>query len=90
MATQTWKQRHADAMLSPMGEDEQLLVHMFQSLTRLTDQHPDDSQSKSAIEDLGSAIIQMLNFDTGRLDQGMLGQQVRDTVERAGGDPDEL
>ena len=84
------KARHANALLYPVIPEERSLSILFTELGRLSDRHKNDSVMVPAIESLGSAIITLLNGEVGRIDQGSLDKQVRDTVVRAGGRGDAL
>jgi len=90
MAPQSYRDRHAQAMLHPETPEEQTLVVLYTELAKIGDRHKDDYVLVKAAEALGSAIIVLLNGDTGRIDQASLDKMVRDVVERAGGDSSEL
>lgn len=91
MATKSYKERHAEAMLSPEGVDETLLVEGFTFLTKLADRYKDDGVMLAVVEQTGSALIRLAgDGNNGRLDGGTYCKQVTDTVERAGGDTSEL
>jgi hypothetical protein len=90
MNTQSYQQRHAEAMLAPQGDDEATLVNLFRELTVLADRYQNDGFMVQAVENLASAIIVLLNGPLGRIDQSSLNKQVEDTVRRAGGNVDNL
>lgn len=77
-------------MLHPEGENETTIVNLFGELTRLADRYDGDRVMVKAVEHVGSAIITLLNDDVGRLDLGAVDKQVRDVVDRAGGDSSDL
>ena len=78
------------ALLAPVTPEEQTLSNLFTELTVIADRYKDDAVMVPAVEQLGTAIITLLNGDTGRIDQSYLDKQVADTVLRAGGDPNGL
>ena len=79
--------RHADAMLHPQGEQEETIASLVTHLARLGDRFTDDSTGLEVVEKLGSAIIALLQHgDAGRFDKSSVDKQVRDIVNRAGGD----
>lgn len=84
------KTRHAAALLLPVTAEERTISNLFHELTVLADRYKDDSVMIRAAESVGSAIIHLLNGEVGRIDQSSMDKQVRDTIERAGGDPDEV
>ena len=84
----TTKTRHAAALLLPQTPEERTISNLFHELTVLADRYKDDSVMIQAAEHVGSAIISLLNGDVGRLDQSSMDKQVRDTINRAGGDGD--
>lgn len=90
MATQTWRQRHTAAMFNPATEEEQTIVALYTQLRALSERYKDDVQAIPAVVSIGSAIIRLLNYDIGRLDQAEINRLVIWQVERAGGDPDGL
>lgn len=89
MATD-YKERHRAAVARPESPEEQTLVTLMGELESLAKRYPEDYVMIPAIEHLASAIIILLNADTGRLDQGMTDAAVRKIVERAGGDHNEV
>jgi hypothetical protein len=80
------KTRHAAALLLPNTPEERTISNLFHELTILADRYHDDSVMLPAVEHVGSAIITLLNGAVHRIDQGSMDKQVRDTVQRAGGD----
>lgn len=82
--------RTAAALENPETPQERTLSTLIGTLNELATRYTDDSVMVHAVENLGSAIIVLLNDDTGRIDQAMADSMVRDAVGRAGGDPDEL
>jgi len=82
------KTRHAAALLLPQTPEERTISNLFHELTVLSDRYKNDSVMIQAAEHVGSAIIALLNGDVGRLDQASMDKQVRDTINRAGGDGD--
>lgn len=90
MTTQDWKQRHSAAMNDPQTAEERTLVALYVQLAALAYRYKDDVQAIPAVVSVGSAIIRLLNYGTGRLDQAEMNRLVIWQVERAGGDPDEL
>lgn len=90
MANQDYKARHDAAMQNPQTPEEHMLVELTYRLDILAHRYKDDAAMIPAVEKLGSAIIALLNDNTGRLDQGLLDAHVRSEVESAGGDSDEL
>lgn len=84
------KTRHAAALLLPNTPEERTVSNLFHELTVIADRYKDDSVMLAAVEKLGSAIITLMNGAVHRIDQGSMDKQVRDTVNRAGGDGDGL
>lgn len=84
------KTRHAAALLLPATPEERTISNLFHELTVLADRYKGDSVMIGAAENVGSAIINLLNGEVGRIDQSSMDKQVRDTIERAGGDSNEL
>lgn len=82
----TSKTRHAAALLLPNTPEERTISNLFHELTVIADRHANDSVMLTAVEQLGSAIITLLNGAVHRIDQASMDKQVRDTVTRAGGD----
>ncbi len=89
MSTES-KTRHAAALLLPSTPEEVTISNLFHELTVLADRYRDDTVMIGAAESVGSAIICLLNGDVGRIDQSSMDKQVRDTIQRAGGDSDGL
>lgn len=85
----SYKQRHVEGLLQPASPEERTISNLLSELGRLADRYKDDSVMVSAVEQLGSAIIVLLNGEVGRLDQGSIDSKVRQIVESAGGDPSE-
>jgi len=78
---------HAAAMLHPEGENESTVTTLFTELARLADRFTDDATGLDVVEKLGSSLISLLQHGgTGRLDKSALDKQIRDIVNRAGGD----
>lgn len=90
MNTQSYKQRHAEAMLYPESPEEHTIVNLTRELAVIADRYSNDSVMIVAVEKLGSSIIRLLDGGVGRLDQSLADKQVRDIVARAGGDANEL
>lgn len=91
MATQSFKERHADAMLAPEGVDESILVDGFTLLTKAADRYKGDGVMIHAVEELGAVLVRFSgDGNNGRLDGGSYQKQVRDTVMRAGGNTDDI
>lgn len=90
MADQDYKARHNAAMQNPQTPEENMLVELTYRLDILANRYKDDAAMIPAVEKLGSAIISLLNDNTGRLDQGLLDAHVRAEVAAAGGDTDDL
>lgn len=88
--TTDYKDRHRAAVAHPTTPEEQTIVTLMGELENLAARYPEDYVMVPAIEKLASAIIVLLNADTGRLDQGMIDLAVRKIVERAGGDHEEV
>lgn len=84
------KTRHAAALLLPNTPEERTISNLFHEMTVLADRYKDDYVMVTAVEQVGSAIITLLNGNVGRIDQSSMDKQVRDTVTRAGGNSDEL
>lgn len=84
------KTRHAAALLLPNTPEERTISNLFHELTLMADRHKDDSVMLRSVEQVGSAIITLLNGAVHRIDQSSMDKQVRDTVLRAGGNPDVL
>jgi hypothetical protein len=84
------KTRHAAALLLPNTPEERTISNLFSELTVVADRYSGDSVMIGAAEKIGSAIISLLNGEVGRIDQSSMDKQVRDTIERAGGDSNEL
>lgn len=91
--TQSWKERHANAMLNPVMAGEKTVVALYTELARIADRHSGDNEIIPVVEQLGAAIVRltsMASHDLGNLDPGLINKQVHDVVERAGGNTDEL
>jgi hypothetical protein len=82
--------QHAEAMLAPKSEQERRITVLYTELVKLADAHQGDPHVVEAIEHLGSAIIALINLGVDRLDQSSIDKSVRDAVQRAGGDADDL
>jgi hypothetical protein len=83
---QTAMQLHVSAMLSPETNEEATLVSLYRTLDELCGRYRNDEQAETAIISLATAIIALIDFGTGRLDQTTLDKKVRDTVREAGFD----
>lgn len=90
MTAQSYKQRHIDALLDPQTPEERTFAVLLQQLGEIADRWANDQQMIPAIDGLGTCIIRLLLGDIGRLDPGMIDKAVRDTVNRAGGNGDDL
>lgn len=87
----SFKERHTLAMLEPQGEHETTLATLFIQLTVLSDRYHHDTVMLPKVQALASCITGLAgDGETGRIDGPMLQKQVRDTIRRAGGDPNEL
>lgn len=83
-------QVHAMAMLQPDTPEERTLVNLFRELDAIGERYEGDVNATSAIQHLGSAIIALFDYDTGRLDQSRLDEKVREIVQKAGGNAGNL
>lgn len=83
-------QQHAVAMLKPNTPEEHTLVNLFRELDALGERYRGDALAVPAIEHLGSAIIALFDYDTGRIEQSRLDQKVREIVQEAGGNAGNL
>ena len=88
--TNDYRQRHAAALLLPQTPEELTFSNLFHELTVLADRYKNDSVMLPAVEQVGSALITLLNGEVGRIDQSAMVKQIEDTVRRAGGDPNGL
>jgi hypothetical protein len=88
--TQSYLARHTEALLAPADEDERRIANLMQALASTADRFHGDQFMRPAIENIGSAILRLLNGPIGRLDQSSIDKSVRDTVQRAGGDSENL
>lgn len=87
----SYKTRHATAMLMPEGEHEQSIANLIGELSRVADRYKGDRVMVPAVvEPLAKSIIGLCNGTMGRLDQGLVDKQVREIVESAGGDANEV
>lgn len=84
------KTRTSVALTKPGGPEERTIATLMNTCNALATRYRNDSVMVQAVEHVGAAIIVLLNDDTGRIDQGIADQMVRDIVESAGGDPDAL
>mgnify|MGYP006199427307 CR=1 FL=1 len=86
----SYKARHAAAMLEPEGPHERTLVNLYKELTVVADRYKDDQFMNDAITSIGHSIIVLLNGELGRIDQAAMDKMVRDVVERSGNDSSNL
>lgn len=84
------KTRHAAALLLPSTPEERTISNLFHELTVLADRYKNDTVMLASVQHVGSAIIRLLDGNVGRIDQSSMTKQVSDTVNRAGGDSNEL
>jgi hypothetical protein len=89
---QTHMERHSDALLAPVTPTERTVSVLFTELTRCADRYRNDRVMLPVVQHLGAALHRMADgLQPGdRIDPSALAKQVRDTVTRAGGDPDAL
>jgi len=90
MPASSYMERHTAAMLNPETETERTVVTLFAEMSRLADKFANDSVMVAVIEHIGSALIALGNWNLDRLDPGTLDKQIRDVVQRAGGDTNDL
>lgn len=89
--TQPHIMRHNSALLDPQGHDETVLSSAFSLLVKMKDSFSKgDQHGVRAIEDVASGALIMLNFPTGRIDQGKYDEDVRELVLEAGGNPENI
>lgn len=102
MIDNRWKNAHYAAMEHPRSEEERDIVNLLNSMIDLAESYVtvkercgDDGvlgaalpSIVSAVSEVGSAILVLLNGERGRLDGGMVDGYVRKIVENVGINPD--
>lgn len=88
--TNSYMARHADALLNPVDRDEERMAKLMHVLADSADRFANDQYMLPAIENMASAALRLLNGPIGRLDQSSIDKSVRDIVQRAGGNSDNL
>jgi hypothetical protein len=91
-----WSRRHDRAFNEPKGQEKGIVYLMVGWATYADEYYEafgsaigDDYVLGKAWEEIGSALLEMLNGDLGRLDGGTLDGKIRDILEHEGSDPDE-
>jgi hypothetical protein len=85
-----WGLRHAEAMTSPARGFEASLVTMLRAWAEYADAHvaryesPIDAVLGQSWQEIGEALIGLLNGETGRLDCGTLDGLIRDIAAAEG------
>ena len=93
-----WMNRHLAAISNPQPGFETAVVQMFSGWLRYADEH--NSRYKTGVgadyvlgaewAKVGSALLGLLNGETGRLDCGTLDSLVRNVLSAEGIDPEDV
>lgn len=103
---QDWQKRHYAAVMAPADADEQRIVQRMQMVMLLAAAVEDAERLDNvfgsrvseemasdlidAMEKVAGTAIELLNGSTGRLDPGLVDRGVREVVNDAGGDGDNI
>ena len=99
---QDWTERHNMAMTFPRPGGERLIARLMQAMALSVEayranvglMHDDGvlgegiEYIRTAVQDLGNAVLILLNGDTGRIDPGTIDAEVRAHVRAVGFDGD--